>query len=378
MRKGEKMSAEQRAKIAAAQTGRKLSPERREQCRLASLGRKQTPEEIERRRAANAGRKRTPEFCDQMRQLQARRTPEQRAAHAERMRKFNSDAVRKENNRQRLIARNKARKGTKLAFSPVRAAVSNDPVFYVYEHWRTDKGQCFYVGKGFGKRANDMRNRNRWHKFLQQYLSKNGYGLEVRIIQTGLTERQAFDLEMQRIAFWKNDGCDLVNVTVGGDGPTGRKHTEEWKRQLSAKMKGRKMSAESRAKLSAALKGNTNGRGAKRAPHLVEKLAAFNRGKHRSPEVKAKLSAIRHANPTFKGKTHSTEWRAMMSALQTGKPKPEWVKAKMRKPKSPEHREKIRAIRLAAPKASAETRAKIAENSRIMWTRRKAATQTEE
>lgn len=25
--------------------------------------------------------------------------------------------------------------------------------FYVYEHWRLDRDECFYVGKGTGKRA---------------------------------------------------------------------------------------------------------------------------------------------------------------------------------------------------------------------------------
>lgn len=36
--------------------------------------------------------------------------------------------------------------------------------FYVYEHFRPDKGVCFYVGKGkYPKRAWDMRTRSRWH-----------------------------------------------------------------------------------------------------------------------------------------------------------------------------------------------------------------------
>ena len=43
--------------------------------------------------------------------------------------------------------------------------------FYVYEHWRPDRGECFYVGKGHGRRAYDMRRgRNRWHKFMQEKL----------------------------------------------------------------------------------------------------------------------------------------------------------------------------------------------------------------
>ena len=103
------------ARISAAHKGKKLSPEHAAKARSASLGRKQTPEEIERRRASNKGKKRSPEFCQRMRDLQASRTPEQRAAHAERTRQMNLNRSpeEKEANRLRLIARNKARTGKK-------------------------------------------------------------------------------------------------------------------------------------------------------------------------------------------------------------------------------------------------------------------------
>src|SRR5580658_6240831 len=96
--------------------------------------------------------------------------------------------------------------------------------FYVYEHWRPDRGECFYVGKGHGRRAYDMRRgRNRWHKFLQAKLSALGTAIEIKIIADGLTEAEAFAKEIERIAFWKNDGADLCNLTDGGDGPSGYK-----------------------------------------------------------------------------------------------------------------------------------------------------------
>jgi hypothetical protein len=103
------------AKISSAMTGKKLSPEHAEKARLASLGRKQSHEEIERRRAANTGKKRSPAFCQQMKELQAKRTPEQRAAHSERTRQMNLNRSpeEKEANRLRLIARNKSRTGKK-------------------------------------------------------------------------------------------------------------------------------------------------------------------------------------------------------------------------------------------------------------------------
>ena len=358
MRKGEKMSDEQKAKIAAAHTGRKLSSEHLEKMRAANTGRKQSPEHVAKRTQAITGKKRTPEFCEQMRKIQANLTPEQRAANVERLRISNADPVRREANRQRLIARNKARKGKKLAFSPVRQVGSTDPVFYVYEHWRTDKGQCFYVGKGFGKRANDMRNRNRWHKFVQTYLSGNGFGLEVKIIATGLTERQAFDMETQRIAFWKNDGCDLVNLTVGGDGPSGRKHTDDWKKAMSARMTGRVMSPESRAKISAAAMGNQKGKGKKKPPEVIAKVAAANRGKKRSPETKALLSEIRKANPTFRGKHHTAEAIEKIRVGNVGHVRSDETRARMSAhKKTDDHKSKLRNASLMwwAAKKAAET-----------------------
>jgi len=129
-------------------------------------------------------------------------------------------------------------------------------LFYVYEHWRPDRDECFYVGKGKSKRANDMRQRNRFHKFIQQKLAKAGLCVVVRLVETDLSESQAFDLERERIAFWRADGADLANLTDGGEGPSGRKHTEEWKRQNSERMKGRVASEETIALLSRKAKEN--------------------------------------------------------------------------------------------------------------------------
>lgn len=59
--------------------------------------------------------------------------------------------------------------------------VANDRRFYVYEHWRIDRDECFYVGMGQGRRANAMYNRNRHHKFIQDKLARAGLGVEIRL-----------------------------------------------------------------------------------------------------------------------------------------------------------------------------------------------------
>lgn len=93
--------------------------------------------------------------------------------------------------------------------------------FYVYEHWRTDRDECFYVGKGKGRRAHKMLGRNMHHRAIQAKVAREGYAIEVRIVASGLTEREAFALEIERIAFWRANNVDLANRTNGGEGPSG-------------------------------------------------------------------------------------------------------------------------------------------------------------
>jgi hypothetical protein len=244
----------------------------------------------------------------------------------------------------------------------------SERTFYVYEHWRTDRQECFYVGKGHGRRAYDMRRgRNRWHKFLQAKLSALGTTIEIKIVADGLTEREAFDMEVQRIAFWRNDGADLCNLTLGGDGPSGRRHTEEWKRANSERMKRRIVSEETRKKLAEVTKGNKRALGIKRPRHLVEALIARNTGRIVSEDTRRKMSESRRG----KIRPHTAEEDARASARQKGIPKPESVKANMRgKPKSDSHRQKLREINLGKSH-SGETRQKLAEISRQMWAKRR-------
>jgi hypothetical protein len=217
--------------------------------------------------------------------------------------------------------------------------------FYVYEHWRTDRQECFYVGKGHGRRAYDMRRgRNRWHKFLQAKLSALGTAIEIKIVADGLSEREAFDFEVQRIAFWKNDGADLCNLTAGGDGPSGYKFSEERKRAAGEKSRGRKHSAESRAKMSAAAIGNKRATGCKRARHLVEALIARNTGRVVSEETCLRISNSKRGQVRL----HTAEEDAAASARQKGIPKSDQTRRKMSMHrKSDAHRQKLREISLA-------------------------------
>lgn len=174
--------------------------------------------------------------------------------------------------------------------------------FYVYEHWRPDRDECFYVGKGRGKRANAMYKRNKHHQAIQEKLARLGMCVEVRIVASSLTEEEAFALEQERIKFWRSENIDLANMTDGGEGTSGHKPniTPEWRKKLSDARKGKAPLKAIEA--SAALKRGK--------PHSLEhsrKISEAQKIRFKDPEVREKfrLAAV--------GRVISDETRLKMS-----------------------------------------------------------------
>lgn len=203
--------------------------------------------------------------------------------------------------------------------------MTSSGTYYVYEHWRLDRDECFYVGKGKAGRAFSSKNRNRHHKAICAKLSREGFSMEVRMVATGLCEKEAFALEVERISFWRSAGVDLVNVTNGGEGTSGMRHTDDVKRHLSAMnkgkpavFKGRHHTEEAKAILSA--KAKLRGP-PKLTPETIEKIAQSHRGRKRSVETCAKISAAKAGKPNWakgkpsklKGRVLSEETRLKMS-----------------------------------------------------------------
>jgi hypothetical protein len=203
-----------------------------------------------------------------------------------------------------------------------------------------------------------------------------GLPVEVRIVQSDLTEGEAFALEIERIAFWRADGADLANRTIGGEGPAGHVHTEEHKRAIGDKLKGRPKTAEHIAKVADAQRGRPKRSGWKKSAEAVERTAAASRGKPKSAETRAKISAAKIANPSLKVSVKNPEWLAKIGAAQRGRPKSEETKARMRKPKSEEHKEKLRLANLGKT-ATDETRRLLSEKAKADWARRKAMSKVE-
>lgn len=121
-------------------------------------------------------------------------------------------------------------------------------MFYVYMYLRED-GTPWYVGKG-------CKYRRRHYK--SDVIPKEHPCPEnddhCVIVKDNLTEAAAFALEIELIAKYKRqcDGGILVNKCLGGPGARGFKHDPN----RPSPMKGRKHTAESKAKMSVAKQGN--------------------------------------------------------------------------------------------------------------------------
>jgi hypothetical protein len=206
-------------------------------------------------------------------------------------------------------------------------------MFYVYEHWRPDRDEPFYVGKGRGGRANLMARRNAHHRAIQMKLHRLGLAVEVRIVAANLTEDEAFLLEIERIKMWRESGIDLSNQTIGGEGPAGKKLSEWQKKKL---LEGRlkkgygPMSFEQKEKLSKAMKGKKIRLGAKLSDETRAKISTSKKGKPsklkgkpKSQDVKDKISAslsaaIKGEKNPFWGRKHSEETKQKISEAKSG------------------------------------------------------------
>jgi len=208
--------------------------------------------------------------------------------------------------------------------------------FYVYEHFRPDTGQCFYVGKGRCRRAYVMSNRSTHHKNIAKNLKSKGLRIEVIFVATCLSEQDAYTLEMERIGFWRDMGVALINQTSGGSGlkvyspelrqKISQRQSARWVSQEAreeAAKKTRKMwqSIEFRAHMSAKLKGRKLS-----AEHIAKTSAAL-RGRKRSIELRAAMSG--EGNP-FWGKRHPEDVLKRIAEKKRGSRLSEETKAKMR------------------------------------------------
>lgn len=141
-------------------------------------------------------------------------------------------------------------------------------MFYTYAHYTADTNELFYIGKGKGKRSGDRSNRNLW---WQRKVEKHGF--THKVLAFWPSEQEAYDHEEFLIACFKDLGYKLVNLASGGGINSGWKHSEEFKKKIADFHKGKK-----------------------KTPEAIEKLKQAKQGLKVKEETKAKISA------TLKGK----------------------------------------------------------------------------
>ena len=171
------------------------------------------------------------------------------------------------------------------------------PGKYVYGDYSFDY-EPFYVGKGKGKRCNEIKTRRKG-SMLHGKIGKIKCPLILKA-EKELTEKEAFDLERRLISLigrYDLHKGPLANLTDGGDGPSGHIHTKEQRKKLSDAHKGqipwnkgKKASKEARLHLSLSHRGERPWlQGKALSLEHKKKIGDGNRGKKITEEHKRRL-----------------------------------------------------------------------------------------
>lgn len=97
--------------------------------------------------------------------------------------------------------------------------------YYVYAWYTKDTNEIFYIGKGTGNR---YLTRKRENKFFMNIL--NAHDCDSVILKDGLSEKEAFDLEIILIEYFRKNSRILTNICDGGENPPKMygKRPKEW------------------------------------------------------------------------------------------------------------------------------------------------------
>ena len=195
---------------------------------------------------------------------------------------------------------------TFLGIWSIFIGVETEQKFYVYVDFRGDDGKPFYVGKGSEKRVK-IEKRNPLHTNI-----KKKHGMVRKILFENLSESESFEKEIQLIQELRthiDHGNGGANLTFGGEGVSGYKHTEE---QKEVKSKSRKKLWEN--------------------PEYRKKMREI----HNDSEVKKKLSESKKKmweNPEYRKKIDETNNDPKTSKKRSKARKKIW--------EDPEYREKM-------------------------------------
>lgn len=206
-------------------------------------------------------------------------------------------------------------------------------------------GSPCYIGKGKGSRWLAHERYGSSNQHLARIITKAGRDLPKVKIRSGLTESEAFQIERAFIAaIGRGSAGPLVNMTDGGEGFTGGRHSHAYREAVGARTRGKRqnpahtekirvalagvkrgpLSAETKRKISISVKQSQKSsqgipsklRGRSLTAEHREKVRLANLGVKRSPAMRAAMSAgqrRRFANSLGKVKP----WAALKISRRT-------------------------------------------------------------
>lgn len=145
-------------------------------------------------------------------------------------------------------------------------------IYYIYAYLRED-GTPYYIGKGKNKRAFEQQN----HLIAVPKIKS-----QIVIMENNLTEIGALALERFYIRWYGRKDLHtgiLRNLTDGGEGTSGRVHSDDTKSKIRNSVKGFKHTDEAKRKM----------RDRKLSENTKRKMSESHKGKTLSEEHKMKL-----------------------------------------------------------------------------------------
>ena len=187
---------------------------------------------------------------------------------------------------------------------------------YVYRHIRLDLDEVFYIGIGIDSKYKRAYNKTLRSNFWKNIINKTNYIVEIIIDNISYEEAKLKEIEFIKIYGRKDLGCGtLVNLTNGGDGVEGMKHTSKTKEKLRSQNIGKKSSDETKKKISESNKGHsvTN--------ETKSKISNSEKGKIYSEDTRKKISeGHKGQKPWNKGIKMSNDFKEKVSNSKRGKP----------------------------------------------------------
>jgi hypothetical protein len=182
--------------------------------------------------------------------------------------------------------------------------IENIGKYYLYRHIRKDTGQPFYIG--IGSKLDKLHSKvkseysrafciHRENNFWKSIVEKADYDIEIILESDDYDFVKQKEIEFINLYGRRNLNTGILsNLTDGGEGVKGRVPTDEWRKNQSNKMKGRKGISGKDSPLY----------GTKQSEELIEKRMKNIRGKPFTKEHSENISKSRIEKGTAKGKNN--------------------------------------------------------------------------